>query len=79
MLIVIEPSPMWGRELFSAKGAKEGWGLHYRQCNPANLLIDIQCIHIRHATNIIQHRHDARLKVVAADVILTGETVDELL
>ena len=26
MHIVIEPSPMWGRELFSAFGAKEGWG-----------------------------------------------------
>lgn len=78
MLIVIEPSPMWGGNSLAPKALKRV-GLHYRQCNPANLLIDIQCIHIRHATNIIQHRHDARLKVVAADVILTGETVDELL
>ena len=42
------------------------------------LLVDIQGIYVRHATDIVDDGHDTGLQIRGVDIILTAYAVDEL-
>ena len=49
-----------------------------RQTDAFYLLVDIQGIYIRHATDIVDDGHDTGLQIRGVDIILTAHAVDEL-
>lgn len=53
--------------------------LHYRQCDAIDLLIDVEGVDIRHAADIVHDCHQPRFEVIAMDVVLAAEPLDELL
>ena len=50
-----------------------------RQADATHLLIDVECIDIGHAANIVDHGHEARLQVGTLYLILAAEAADDLL
>ena len=50
-----------------------------RQTDAFYLLVDIQGIYIRHATDIVDDGHDARLELRGVDLVLARNTTDEVL
>ena len=49
-----------------------------RQGNAANLLVFIQGIDIRHATDVVDNSHETCLKIWGTDMVLAADTPDEL-
>src|SRR3712207_5067429 len=54
-------------------------GLDYRQTYTVYLLIDVEGKHVGHTAYIVDNGHDARLQVVAVDVVLAAKPTNELL
>ena len=48
------------------------------QTDAFDLLVDIQGVYIRHATDIVDNGHDTGLQIRGVDIILTAHAVDEL-
>ena len=46
--------------------------LYYRQTYSVDFLIDVECIDIRHATDVIQYRHDSLLQILVLYVVLAA-------
>ena len=53
--------------------------LYYRQTYSVDFLIDVECIDIRHATDVIQYRHDSLLQILVLYVVLAAYPSQELL
>ena len=53
--------------------------LYYRQTYSVDFLIDVECIDIRHTTDIIQYRHDSLLQILVLYVVLAAYPSQELL
>lgn len=53
--------------------------LHNRQGDAIDLLVDVEGVDISHTTYIVYHSHQAGFEVIAMDVVLTAEPLDELL
>ena len=53
--------------------------LYYRQTYSVDFLIDIECIDIRHTTDVIQYRHDSLLQILVLYVVLAAYPSQELL
>ena len=46
--------------------------LYYRQTYSVDFLIDVDRIDIRHATDVIQYRHDSLLQILVLYVVLAA-------
>ena len=53
--------------------------LYYRQTYSVDFLIDVECIDIRHTTDVIQYRHDSLLQILVLYVVLAAYPSRELL
>ena len=53
--------------------------LYYRQTYSVDFLIDVECIDIRHTTDVIQYRHDSLLQILVLYVVLAAYPSQELL
>lgn len=53
--------------------------LDYRQTYSVDFLIDVECIDIRHTTDVIQYRHDSLLQMLVLYVVLAAYPSQELL
>ena len=50
--------------------------LYYRQAHTGNLAIQIECIDIRHARNVIDHRLNFAVQTGGIGFILLGDSVE---
>ena len=51
---------------------------YQRQADAVDFLVDIECIDVCHSADVVDDCHDARLQVIAVNVVLAAEPADEL-